>query len=402
MNSHRAERPRTPWAWWARLGTWAVVLVVGIGAFVLVVDTGSASSTKHSFQTDRVIAPVQQLRAEVDLRTTKSGARSALSGPTVAVFSGSGAVGYDSTSGAKIWSYQRSDTEVCASGANSDTVVLVYRTGKRCDQAIGLNATTGATTWQRTFETKDGNRVIFGSSNILVLSASTLNVIDFGSAYQRFQLVASTPTGDDPKDTRSCQFLDASATISIVTVLQRCRTNPDAAWKLQVLSENEDQGQPREVSRVDINDAKVDLLGTLDDGSAMLNAAAAGVLIVASKGGKPYQLTGVDVGPETEVGIFSNGGTDVISVGTTLYALASDHRSVRWSTTSASTPDVSLDAVSYVVNGALNQVQTVTGAAQAVVPMTPTPSTDVGALATLTLIRGVVGLTTADGTTTYS
>jgi hypothetical protein len=79
-------------------------------------------------------------------------------GGTVVTYSAHTVGGRVATTGARTWSYTRSDRSVCTAAQLSGTTIAIYRLHGNCDEVTALDSATGKRRWTRTLD-KDGKPI---------------------------------------------------------------------------------------------------------------------------------------------------------------------------------------------------------------------------------------------------
>jgi hypothetical protein len=113
------------------------------------------------------------------------------SGGTVVTYSTHTVGGRNARTGARTWSYTRSDRDVCTAAQASGVTVAIYANHGNCDELTALDSGTGRRLWTRTLDI-DGMPINgsptyqVGPSTVLVASHSVVYAIATDSGYDRW------------------------------------------------------------------------------------------------------------------------------------------------------------------------------------------------------------------------
>jgi outer membrane protein assembly factor BamB len=147
---------------------------------------------------------------------------SVVEGDRVIVGSRHGVRGLDVGTGEEAWHYTRSNAVLCGMTATDGVVVAVFRTERRCDEGVALDAGTGVRRWTRNMDFRADTTL--DSTDRIVLASSPTGV------------VTVDPTGDnirwryDPPG--RCRLLASDVGSAGVAVLQRCPGNDAVQLRL--------------------------------------------------------------------------------------------------------------------------------------------------------------------------
>jgi outer membrane protein assembly factor BamB len=171
-----------------------VVVALGVVGAVAYSRGEAAHASLHTFAPPPSALPLSPPAAPPHLawRTTD---RLAIGAPqingTVVTWSAHTVGGRDARTGARTWSYTRTDRTLCTAAQSTNTTVAVYELHGNCDQVSAFDSDTGRRRWTRTLD-KDG-RPIDGtprfqmlSYTFLISSGTTIYAIDPVTGYDRW------------------------------------------------------------------------------------------------------------------------------------------------------------------------------------------------------------------------
>ena len=336
MTSDTTPRARrTPRPWPVRLVGWLVALVLVGTAAAVIINRGSFGHTTHEV----AATPLKDDHAALAASVTPVHdfpADSYLVGPAVVTINDSGAVGHDPDSGEQAWRYTRTDTSVCAHHTEGTLVVLVYASGDRCDEAIGIDVRSGNRRWQRTIEATGKNTIVWNQGGFLSVDAAKMIAYENNQGYERFTLDNSVTDNIEGEHT-SCENLAATGAHNVVT-LQRCRATGNDPWALQLVVTTASDGDSREVGRsylTGIDDPQ--LIDSLENGTAYVRDSAGTVRVYTAGAQDPTTVLGLPAMPEA-VDVLSTRSGTVLSDGTTAFGLDNTGSHVAWSTPIVAAP----------------------------------------------------------------
>lgn len=113
------------------------------------------------------------------------------SGGTIVTYSTHSVGGRDARTGARTWSYTRTDRDVCTAAQTSGVTVAIYANHGNCDELTALDSGTGRRLWTRTLDI-DGMPINgspsfqVGPTTLLVASHSVVYAIATDSGYDRW------------------------------------------------------------------------------------------------------------------------------------------------------------------------------------------------------------------------
>lgn len=148
--------------------------------------TGSdyANTNVRTAAADSTQPPDVDPPAQVSTQWTRpSGptAQSAVTDGTVLVGDPNGLRGLDPLTGDERWHYRRTTAQLCDWTTDDGVVVAVFRSGDGCDEALALDAGTGARVWYRNVSLADD--ISLASTNQLTVAATDGGLTAFGTTY---------------------------------------------------------------------------------------------------------------------------------------------------------------------------------------------------------------------------
>lgn len=184
-------------------------------------------------------------------------------------------VGYDATTGEKLWDYSRSNIPICAFGSGDTEpvamtesggvrgVLVAYSKSDRCTEITTLNPQTGDRSKQRTVEDELNSQVAFGGPYAGFIGPTLIEL-------WRFDLVRTIQYGDQPTPTKSgtkhlgCQFNDIAIADKQFATIEHC-TNSGGNAQLVVNWADPDSAPPADTKGWD--NFKFEPRGTVDLGA---------------------------------------------------------------------------------------------------------------------------------------
>ncbi|WP_153506572.1 outer membrane protein assembly factor BamB family protein [Cumulibacter manganitolerans] len=324
-----------PRPWPVRLAGWALALTLLAVAALVVTGRGSFAATTHTVA-KRPLADDPGEPADAVTEVHRFPAGSHLVGPAVVRIGSHGAIAYDPDTGDEVWRYLRADAAVCAQRAEGTQVVLLYRSGERCTEAIALDVRSGERRWQRTVEAAGQNTIVWNTGGFLSVDAAKMIVFEVNQGYERFTLDNSTTDHIEGEHT-SCENTAASGATDVVT-LQRCRATDDEPWVAQLVVNAASDGDPREVGRSYLTGiAGPELIGSLEDGTAYVRDSAGAVHVYAAGAATPVTVAGLPPVP-ADVRLLGARGGSMLTDGATVFRLDQSGAHVAWSATVVAPP----------------------------------------------------------------
>jgi hypothetical protein len=170
-------------------GVLALIVVVAFAAVRLAYAHGDINNVDHaSAPAPEDLIPQRTANAlSLKWRTDDAPAvGSPVSGGVVVTWDRHTVNGRDARTGDVRWHYTRSDRELCTVLQQDATTTAVYRHNGNCDQVTGFVTATGATKFYRTL-TDDGDIAVSSAPNvILIVSKTTVHVIDNAGGLDRW------------------------------------------------------------------------------------------------------------------------------------------------------------------------------------------------------------------------
>jgi len=335
-----ARPDRAPRPWYFRLAVWIIALGLAIAGMLAIVNHGSVAATSHVFSTTAVAVPTGEPAATLHKVATYDG-KATLIGGVIVVDTSTGAKGVDAVTGKKVWSYERTDLPVCARGYNNTRVFLVYGADGLCDEAIALEASSGARAWQRTIEADAQNSIAFGTDSMISVTTTQIIAYEQLTGFALFTLDAdtgSTSTSGAGGSTSSgdCVFAAASAG-PIVNVLQKCRASASDPWVYALLAEDSQDGKAREVGHAVLKLANPQLVASFLNGAGLVTD---GTALYIAGGGRTdtMAVTGISVTDASQLRVLSGGGFDLITTGIAVYRVPPGTSAPEWQVPTSAYP----------------------------------------------------------------
>jgi hypothetical protein len=174
----------------------AVLIVVGFVAVRVAYAHGDLNKVSNTV----AAAPAAIATSTTAARLTQSwhsddrpAAGSPYSDGVVVSYSAHTVNGRDAVTGAVRWHYTRSNVALCAVAQQDSSTIAIYRRNGNCDQVTGFETATGKPKWYRTL-TDNGPVTVSSAPNVvLIVSATSVHVIDNAGGLDRWQWWA--PTG---------------------------------------------------------------------------------------------------------------------------------------------------------------------------------------------------------------
>jgi hypothetical protein len=276
----------------------AVVVLVAVALIVVKIAYSHGEISHASLHTAAApapsIAPTQPAPQVTQAWRTPD--RAAIGAPTwggtVVTYSQRSVTGRDGTTGARRWTYTRTDRTVCTAAQIQGVTIAVYELNGNCDELTALDSGTGKRDWTRTLD-KDG-RPLDGQATysatpytFMVASHSAIYAIDPVSGLDRWVF-------DQPGCTVRSAVLGSSGAL----ISQDC-THPDcgATQKycgkgVQLLLRDATQGENHD-DATNPDKIKWNLLG-----NDLIPACADGVVCAFRPGATQLSVFGVDDGKD--------------------------------------------------------------------------------------------------------
>lgn len=385
--------PRQPKPWWVRLIVWIVVLAMLVTAVALTIQSSTYGATTHTTSSASPSAQPGEPAASVS-QVAAYGPDAHLAGSVVAEIDGHGVIARDALTGDRRWQYTRSDSDICAQQTTSRHIVLLYKNGQTCSEAIALDPESGARKWQRTLEAAGDNRIVFNEAGFLSIDKQKMIVYESTQGYERFTLDNSR--GQDVEGEQStCENLDAAGQTMVAT-LQRCRSASDAPWVLHIVVNTPSDGKPREAGRSYLTGLdSPSLIGVTPDGTTFVRDSAGAVSTYAVGAQNPSSVAGLPALAEGAQ-VLGERGTVVVSDGASAYGLDRSRSSVAWSEPLTAPPS-QFGVTFYIPTASGIQLRRADNGELLRTVALPAP----GASESVTVSGQLVGVRGADGLTIY-
>lgn len=267
---------------------------------------------------------------------------------TVATATDHSVDGYDAASGDPLWSYSRSNRQLCALGSGDQTadaldswtgvhgVMTLFAKNGYCSQVTLLNPSTGDRLYQRTSPNPDPGQLFFGSPYVGWLGSDYLEL-------WRHDLVATIRYGNQPNPVNSsgphtgCTFSDAAVTADQLATIEHCGSTTNLVLNWPTPSDapdKDDKGwdanhsEPKATIPLEAEDAAI--LSVTADRVAVLVGAEEPSMVVYDTTGDEVSRTPVDVDAAAIAATARSGVTPAVThqgkryalVGDTLFALS--------------------------------------------------------------------------------
>jgi outer membrane protein assembly factor BamB len=133
-------------------------------------------------------------------------------GGRVLVGSAHGVRALDPATGEEAWHYTRSNARLCGLTVTDGVAVAVFATGRRCDEAVALNAGTGVRAWTRSVGFAGDVRL--SSTRAIVLASNPGGIVVLDPTGDSIRWRYAVPGG--------CRLIGAEAGDTGVAVLEHC------------------------------------------------------------------------------------------------------------------------------------------------------------------------------------
>jgi len=202
---------------------WCAALVAAAVAFGwLWSGSDYANTSLQTAAVDRTQPPDAAPPSQVSVRWSEpSGptAAGAVQDGTVIVGDPNGLRGLDPATGDERWHYRRTTAQLCDWTTEDGVVVAAFRSGDGCDEALALDAGTGARVWYRNVSLAD--EAGLSSTNQLTVAATPTGLTAFGTTYNGLRWRYRPPENCRIADSRAgdvgvAVVLDCSAVPSLV------------------------------------------------------------------------------------------------------------------------------------------------------------------------------------------
>lgn len=267
---------------------------------------------------------------------------------TVATANDHSVSGFDATSGAPLWSYSRSNRELCAIGSGDTAagaldawtgvhgVMTLFAKNGYCSQVTLLDPSTGERLYQRTSPNSDPGQLFFGSPYVGWMGDDYLEL-------WRHDLVATIRYGDQPNPVNStgphtgCAFSDAAVTADQLATIEHCGSTTNLVLNWPTPSDapdKDDKGwdanhsDPKATIALDADDAVI-LAVTADRVAVLVGEASPSVVVYDTSGDEVSRsaadIDAADIAATARAGVtptVTYQGRRYALVGHTLFALS--------------------------------------------------------------------------------
>lgn len=210
------RRSRGPWPLWSRILVWLVVIVaLVVAGSILAADSSVRSASLRTAAepppVTPVVAPPAKL-SELWSADSTGPAPPVVAEGAVLLTTPHGLASRDVTTGDERWHYTRADATLCSAHPAGATVVAVFRTAGRCDEAIGLDPGTGRRVWYRNVNLSPDVELRGSTDLALATTPNGLLGLEAFGGSTRFRYRPSNP----------CTVADADAGQIGVVLVQTC------------------------------------------------------------------------------------------------------------------------------------------------------------------------------------
>lgn len=286
--------------------SWLALLVLAVSASLLLAVHSDAANTdvrtaaEPPEPPDRAVAerlaPLWSSDDEVDDQR-------AVAGNTVIVSTARGVRGLDRLTGAERWHYLRSNATMCDLAVLTDVVVAIFRTTGRCNEAVALEAGTGARRWYRNFDFASRLSLLGSGTAVLASSPGGIAVLDAVGNSIRWRY----------NPPRGCELSSVGIGTSGAVIVEDCTTGTSWLALFELYSGQQKWRVPPPADSVSVLGAD-GVVGLLAGQQALVLRAQDGVLM--STLGTPADPAATNVTGQT-----SAGGIPLIYVAGRLYAI---------------------------------------------------------------------------------
>ena len=254
--------------------------------------------------------------------------------------------GHDARTGKAVWSYSRSNVDLCAIGSGDtktddlDTwtgvhgIMTLYAKNGWCSQVTLLNPNTGARLYQRTSPNQVGGQLFFGVPYVGWMGQDYLEL-------WRHDLVATIRYGNQPNPVNSdgphlgCTFTDAAVTNLQLATIEHCSggsttaqlvlnwPTPDDAPDKGTQGWDANHSKPK--ATIDTHSAAAVIVGITSDRVAVLVSEPSPALVIYDASGAEISRTPVDVSASEITATASSGITPSVVYGAHRYTLVGRH-----------------------------------------------------------------------------
>jgi len=215
---NRRRPPLRVWVWTAAtLVVVAVVVLAWRGS-----DAAATSSTTAAPPTGLAGSPAATLTAAWSDTSDGPPTASVVESGRVLVPAADGVAVVDAATGAEAWHYTRAGARLCGSTAVDGVVVVLFSTGRRCNELTALRASTGERVWYRSVGFRADATLSSTDRIVLATSPTGLATVDPLGNSIRWHHAADA----------GCRIADAAAGTTGVALLQRCA---GGTWQAQLL-----------------------------------------------------------------------------------------------------------------------------------------------------------------------
>lgn len=331
----------------------AVILaVIGIVVGIAWTHGEVANTTLHTVPAAPPTLPLQPPSGTLTEAWHATGEQAAIGTPqwggTVVTFSDHTVGGRNARTGARTWSYTRSDRAVCTAAQLSGTTIAVYELHGNCDEVTALDSQTGKRRWTRTLDMDgmpiNGRPNFQTTPNTLMATTSyVIYAIDPVSGYNRWTYHRT-----------GCSIEHAALGTGGVLISQDCSTSVQCGI-LKYCGPGQ-QLMLRDPMQGNGDDSKpnADQIKWIKFGDAAVPAAADGQLIVIDPGRRRFDV--LDFAHGSTIGTVPLTGAvpanraivaaaisdaELVWLGGRAYVVSLDPADPHWSVATAGPPTVS-------------------------------------------------------------
>ncbi len=251
-------------------------------------------------------------------------------------------VGHDAATGRQLWSYTRSNRDLCAIGSGDTTadglstwsgvhgVMTLFAKNGYCSQVTLLNPATGERLYQRTSPNQDPGQLFFGSPYVGWMGSDYLEL-------WRHDLVATIRYGNQPNPVNAngphlgCIFSDAAVTTDQLATIEHCggTTNLVLNWPTPSDAPGNDKGWDANHSTpkatIDLRSHEAVIVGITADRVAVLVSQPSPAIVVYDASGDEASRKPVDISPAEITQTAAAGITPSVVYQTRRYTLVGHH-----------------------------------------------------------------------------
>lgn len=300
MTPHRSPLRRTRRDLVAT-GVIAVVAAVAVGgawftAPVRSANLETAAEVPETTETSAIVdtIPAQLSEAYVAESSPLAGVHRPVVADGLTIANDSQTVRALDETGAEVWSYQRSDRDICSLGEAWDKVVITYRSGVGCGDVVALDAATGQYSATRSAIADDSPAAVSSNDRVGVVGPTRVELwrSDLVRTVEYGEVEAKQEPGLQPYE--ECEITSALTRTDLLAVTETCPGGADTTMLRLQEATPEESRAPELHASVEVPSTEAHLVAVGQESAAVYIPGDSPVVVSYDLGGSEIARSPVE------------------------------------------------------------------------------------------------------------